>query len=74
MKIEDLRADLMQMSPEERRQFILNVRKDRRIVKESVTKRKDTAKKKDKLDDLVKGMNDAELEALLAALRSQQND
>lgn len=64
MRLEDLRKRLTEMSEEERRQFILKTRADRRVRKEPVKQKKATerkaASKADKIAALLGSMTPEE--------------
>jgi len=68
----DLRKNMLDMDPDELREHVRNIRKERRIVKDKpATKAKKvraSAKSKDKVSSALSKMSAAEIEALMKEL------
>lgn len=71
-RLEDLRKNLLTMTPDELRTRIREIRGERRLSKESPkarsTRVKGTAKAKTNITELLAGMSSEEREALIASL------
>lgn len=64
-RLEQLRRDLVEATPEEIRERIRRIREDRRVPKTPTKVKKSAGKQKDKALTALKKLSPAELEALL---------
>lgn len=71
-RLEDLKKNLLQMTPDEQRAKVREIREDRKLRKEPTKVRKERVRKaasaKDSVASLLAGLSPAEQEALLLEL------
>lgn len=68
MKLEDLRKDLLDMSLDERRQFIMRVRASRRVRKESTKARREKAQQPNRMLTMFQALSAEEQAVFLQQL------